>query len=394
MPDNKRGLGANIVLLGAVSLLNDLSSEMIMPILPLFIKQLGGTALTIGLISGMRGTVSAILKVLCGYWSDKVGKRKAFVTTGYVTSAVFKMFLSLATAWQHVLICAGLERVGKGVRTAPRDAIISDSLPKARGKGFGIHRAMDTTGAVLGAAVAFMLFYVWGFSFTSIIFSASIIALLSLIPLWFVKEQPRQPQDVRLRISLASLPPRLRAFILVAGVFSLANFSYMFFVLRSQNFFAGYMSEKLAVGLPIVLYALFNVFYAAFAVPFGMLSDLIGRRKVLVGGYLLFALTSLGFALFSSLPAFIVLFAMYGIVSAIVDGNQRAFVSDMSASEVRATALGTYHTVTGLAALPSGLIAGLLWPYGSATFYYGAVVAAIAAVLLVTCGRHFRGEQA
>jgi len=392
--NSPRGLAANIFVLGTVSFLNDLSSEMIMPILPLLIEELhggapAGAALAVGLIGGARDSIASILKVLCGYWSDKTGGRKAFVTGGYASSAVFKMLLGFSAAWQQVLIFAGMERVGKGLRTAPRDAIISDSLPHARGKGFGIHRAMDTAGAIMGSIVAFVLFFIWGFSFKAIIFSASIVALLSLPPLYFVKAPRKPPRDITLRIGLSGLTPRLRFFILIAGVFSLANFNYMFFILKSQDFFAGHLSAKLALGVPILLYVLFNIFYAALAVPFGMLSDKLGRRKVLASGYALFALTSLGFAVFCSLPAFIVLFALYGVVSAIIDGNQRAFVSDMSKADLRATALGTYHTVIGLAALPGSLIAGILWKVVNpqAAFIYGAIVAGIAAGLFVWHGR-------
>lgn len=383
-----RGMGRNIFLLGVVSFLNDFSSEMIMPILPFFIAALGGGDVALGLIGGARDAIASLLKVPCGYWSDRTGKRKVFATVGYASSAVFKLLLAFSMVWQHVLVFAGLERMGKGIRTAARDAIISESMPNARGKGFGIHRSMDTAGAILGSVLAFLLFFVWGFSFSSIIVAASILALFSLVPLQFVKEKPREPRDASFRISLSALPTRLRRFVLIAGVFSLADFSFMFFVIRSRDYFAGHFPEKLAGGLPILLYVLYNIFYAAFALPFGALSDRIGRRRVLAGGYALFALTSFGFAFFNSLPAFIVLFALYGVVRALIDGNQRAFVSDLSPGEIRATALGTYHTVTGLAALPASLIAGLLKTFDpAATFIYGGVVACIAVGLFVVLAR-------
>lgn len=375
-----KGISANVLLLGIVSFLNDLSSEMIMPILPMFITALGGTGLIVGLIGGLRDSISSILKVFAGYWSDKSGKRKAFVSSGYLTSALFKLFLPLSIVWQHILIFASLERIGKGLRTAPRDAIIADSIPKERGKGFGIHRAMDTSGAVAGSIVVFLLFWFFGFSFKSIILIAAILAFLSLIPLYFVKEKKREPQDINLKIGLKNLPRPLKLFILVSGMFALANFSYMFFILRAQEFFTG----KLSIGIPILLYILFNISYAVFAVPFGKLSDKIGRKKVIVAGFLLFSLTSLGFAFFNSLTAFIVLFALYGMVYAIVDGNQRAYVSDLSSEELRATALGTFHTIIGLVALPASLIAGFLWQINpTITFIYGAVISIISVVLFI-----------
>ena len=170
--NSPRGLAANIFLLGTVSFLNDLSSKMIVPILPLFIKELGGAALAVGLIGGLREGIASILKVVSGYWSDRTGRRKVFVTTGYLAAATFRLLLSFSTAWQHVMVFVGLERMGKGLRNAPRDAIISESLPAARGKGFGIHRAMDTAGAIMGSIVAFLLFFIWGFRFKSIISAA------------------------------------------------------------------------------------------------------------------------------------------------------------------------------------------------------------------------------
>ena len=380
-------IGANIFLLGIVSFLNDLSSEMIMPILPMFITALGGAGLVVGLIGGLRDSISSILKVFAGYWSDKSGKRKIFVFSGYLTSALFKLFLAFSKIWQHVLIFAGLERIGKGLRTAARDAIIADSMPKEKGKGFGIHRAMDTSGAIGGSIIVFLLIWFFGYNFKSIILIAAILALLSLIPLYFVKERKREPQDINLKIGLKNLSRPLRLFILVSGIFSLANFSYMFFILRAQELFMG----KLSVGVPILLYILFNTFYAVLAVPFGELSDKIGRKKVIVFGYLLFSLTSLGFAFFNSLTPFIVLFALYGIVYAMVDGNQRAYVSDLSSEELRATALGTFHTATGLMALPASLIAGFLWQINSSMpFIYSATVSIISIVLFIVCRNHFK----
>ena len=374
------GLGVNVMLLGIVSLFNDLSSEMIMPILPLFIVSLGGAGIIVGLVGGVRDSLSSILKVLCGWWSDRSGKRKVFVASGYFSSAVFKLLLAFSQTWQHILAFAGLERVGKGLRTAARDAIISDSMPEQRGKGFGIHRAMDTAGAIFGSLFVFYLYHNLNWGFRDIILLAGGVAFISLVPLSFVKETPARPRpDLSLNVGLKEISPELRRFILIAALFSLGNFSYMFFLLRAGQSIGG--DEGAA--LSILLYVLFNVFYSAFAVPFGILSDRIGRRKVLITGYALFGVTALGFAAFSSFYAFIGLFALYGMVNAIVDGNQRAFVSDLSGKEQRATALGTYHTAVGLVALPASLIAGGLYEGVGprAAFIYGAVLGLAAAVV-------------
>lgn len=378
-----RAVSANIILLGIVSFLNDLSSEMVYPILPMLITALGGAGLAVGFVGGLRDSISSILQVLSGYWSDRMGRRKVYVSSGYLTSALFKLLLTWSTVWQHVLVFAGLERVGKGLRRAPRDAIISDSMPQERGRGFGIHRAFDTSGAIAGSVLVFVLFWFRGLNFKSIILIAAGVAFLSLIPLYRVEERPREPQVTRFSISLVNLPRFLKLFIIVSSTFSLANFSYMFFILRAKDYFTAIGGPvKSSVGMPILLYVLFNIFYAIFSIPFGLLSDRIGRGRVIAGGYFLFSLTSLGFALFNSPIAFAILFALYGMVHAIVDGNQRAFVSDLSLPDLRATALGAYHTSVGLAALPASLIAGLLWQVKpSMTFIYGASMSILSVIL-------------
>ena len=386
------GISANVLLLGIVSFLNDLSSEMIIPILPLFITSLGGAGLIVGLIGGLQDSISSILKVISGYWSDRIGRRKIFVFGGYLTSAGFKLLLAFSLIWQHVLLFASFERVGKGLRTAPRDAIIADSMPDARGKGFGIHRALDTSGAIFGGLTALSLYWFLEFEFASIIVIAALIAFISLGPIHFVKESRRAPQEINLQISLKRLNRPLMLFITVASVFALANFTYMFFILKAETAFIPLMPVKESIALAIFLYVLFNISYAVLAIPFGTLSDRIGKRRVLIAGYLLFSVTCLGFACFDSLSAFLVLFPLYGVVYAMVDGNQRAFISDLSTADLRATALGTFHTMIGIMTLPASLVAGLLWnitPTHSVTFLFGSAVSVVAALLFVMLGAQF-----
>ena len=380
-----RGIGINILLLGIVSFLTDLSSEMMMPILPMFITALGGTAFVVGLIGGLGDSIASILKVFSGYWSDRYGRRKPFVFSGYAISSAAKLFLAFSTLWQHVLILRSVERVGKGLREAPRDAIIADSaLTEVRGTAFGIHRAMDTAGAIGGSLLAFLLFWFLGLEFKAIILTCAIIAFFALIPFYRVREVKREPQEIGLSISFKALPRRLKGFVLIATIFALGEFTYMFFILRAQDFFTGVVSERAAFAIPILLYVLYNTVYALLSIPSGMLSDRIGRCQVLLLGYSLFGLTCLGFAFLHSVASFIVLFTSYGLVYALVEGTQRAFASDLASEEIRGTALGTLHTCIGLAALPASLIAGALWQHIDpwATFVYGCALGLTAAVLL------------
>ncbi|MEI8003113.1 MAG: MFS transporter [Methanothrix sp.] len=363
-----------------MSLLNDISSEIIQPILPIFIASLGGGGLAVGLIGGISDGLPSLLKVLAGYWSDRLGKRKPLVVAGYALSAVGKLFLPAATAWQHVFLLKTLERSGKGVRSAPRDAMISESADEGRrGRGFGLHRAMDSTGAVIGSILAYLLWQ-GGMSYSSIFMVAGVLSVVALLPFYRVKESFRAPScDVRLRLS--DLSPQLRSFLLIACLFASGNFSYMFFILRAQGLFSG--AE--AVAAPLLLYALFNLVYALMAMPAGIWSDRVGRRRVLALGYALFALTALGFAFVSNLAGLIILFGLYGLVYALVDGSERAYVSDLSSASLRGSSLGLYYGAIGLAAIFSSLLAGALWAWwgAEATFIFGAGAAALAAVGLI-----------
>ncbi len=374
--DRKR----NIYLLGLVSLLNDASSEIIQPILPLFISSLGGGGLAVGLIGGLSDGLPTLFKVLSGLWSDRLGKRKSLVAAGYGLSAVGKLLLALAATWQQVFVFKTLERSGKGIRSAPRDAIIAESVPRAgRGKGFGIHRALDSLGAVIGSVLAYLL-WKGGMDFRMIFIVAGIVAFVALLPLIPVKESFKSPSHC-LRPGFSSLSPDLGRFVAIASLFALGNFSYMFFILRAQEFFSG----KMAIGAPLLLYVLFNLVYTLFSIPSGSWSDRVGRKKVLTVGYSLFALVSLGFAFVSSVPVLVLLFAFYGLVFAIVDGAERAFVSDLCRADVRGTGLGVYYGAVGISAIASGVVAGALWQYlnAEATFLFGAIAAFMASILLL-----------
>ncbi len=359
--DNKQSdshTNRNIWLLGWTSLINDLSSEMIMPILPLFFTHLGADGFIIGLLGGLREGIGNILKIFFGYASDKIGKRKPFLLTGYISSAVMKAGLAFSNIWPVALLFASLERIGKGMRNAPRDAMIVESMPKHEGKGFGIHRMMDTTGAILGSSLA--LFIVWKsntIDYRHIILFASGIALLSVFPLFTLKEEKTEEKQVMpITIGLKNLSQKARRFILISSVFAFGSLSYMFLIMRTRYMSIGRKGILITLGL----YVFFNIFYALFSIPFGLLFDKIGGRRTLMIGYIAMLLVVLGFAFFHPFMAWM-LFALYGLAMAALKGNQSALIGIIAQTNERAFVLGTFQTFTGIATILGNACAGILW---------------------------------
>ena len=378
---HERKIGRNVLLLGLTSLLNDISSELIMAVLPGFIAALGGGGLGVGLISGVEESTKSILSIFAGHWSDRSGRRKPLVVGGYAVATLAKLGQAFAMLWGQLLGLRLLDRVGKGLRTAPRDALIADSALKNRGLNFGFHRAMDSAGAVLGTVLAYLLYHFLAFDLRQIILLGGLSGLLVLIPLLGVRERAAEPRRRPLLLGLRGLSSAFKLNLLAMMLFASANLSYMFFWLKASRAFPG----SLAIEMPLLLYALFNLSYTALSAPAGALSDRLGRRGVLLGGYLLFIPVALGFIYASSLEAFVPLFLILGAVYALVEGNQRAFAADLAAQEERGLALGAFHMGIGLAALLGNGIAGLIWQFLSpeAAFIYGGATALLAALLLI-----------
>ncbi|MBU2475846.1 MFS transporter [Candidatus Micrarchaeota archaeon] len=371
----------NILVLSVVSFINDLSSKIILPLMPFFILSLGGTGLAVGLISGLSESIVSFMKIGSGYLSDKIKNKRFLVALGYFVSALSKLLFAFAFIWQHVLIFRSGERMGKGIRSAPVDVLISNSSEKGRkGTGFGFHRAFDSAGAVIGSLIALLLFFYFHLSFQQIFLFAGIIAFFSIIPIFLVKESDAPPKKISFKQGISSLSSPLKLLIFSSAVFAFGNFGYMFFVLRSQQAF----SLGLAVAMPIVLYTVFQLSSALISFPAGKLSDRTGQKKILLFSYILYILTNIGFVYLKSFPALILLFIVFGIVYSLSDSMQRTFVSNISSEEFKGTSLGSYHAAVALTALPGGLTAGFLWDFSQEyTFYFGAITTVIAFVLLL-----------
>ena len=374
----------NVWYMGLTSFFTDVSSEMIFPILPLFLTTvLNANMAVVGLIEGVAESASALLKLISGWVSDKLGKKKPLIILGYSLSTLTKPVLAIATHWTHVLGVRFFDRVGKGIRTTPRDALIAASVNKKdRGKSFGLHRALDSAGAIFGTLIAFFIlqrFFGNTADALRLIFWLSFIpGLIAVLILIFGVKEVGGKANKKFAFDFKNLNPDLKKFLLVIAFFSLANFSYAFFILRAKD-------VGLLIALIPLVYLVYNVFYAFFSIPAGKVSDKIGRKKVLVSGLMLFALTALGFAFFADTATIWVLFALYGLFMAVTDGVSRAYVSDLAAEEKRGTALGAYHTIVGITVLPANLIGGLLWQKINvqAPFVYAAVLSLISAILLI-----------
>jgi MFS family permease len=387
------GVSPNVFFLGIVSFLTDVSSEMIFALVPLFLCNVLGAATTVvGLIGGLSESIDALFRMFSGWFSDRIGKRKSLVVAGYTISTIAKPFMYLASTWGMVLGVRFGDRVGKGIRTSSRDALLADSAPPGeRGRSFGFHRAMDTSGAVIGLAIAAVVVYLMqGGGLELSLQTYQWLVLIGIVPavlsvvilLRFVKERERKPlsgEGHRPGFNLiklaAGFDTRFKLFLVVMALFTLGNSSDFFVVLRAQNM-------GFSVFHIVLMLILFNATYAAVALPAGKLSDRLGRRRVISMGWGVYALTYLGFALAGEAWPVWLLFAGYGLYYGVVEGVARAFVADLVPAEKRGTAYGLYHGVVGLTLLPASLIAGWLWQAYSpeAPFFFGAGMAAIAMI--------------
>ncbi|HXQ72161.1 MAG TPA: MFS transporter [Pyrinomonadaceae bacterium] len=385
-----RRLPRNVVAIGLVSLLNDASSEIIYPLLPIFLTVgLGASAAAIGMIEGLAESISSLLKLFAGYFSDRLGKRKWLVVGGYALASLVRPFLGFANNWHQVLAIRLTDRVGKGVRTAPRDAMIADTVTtEQRGLAFGFHRAMDHGGAMIGPLIGYVLVVLFvanratptAREFTTIFLVASVPAILAvLVAIFFMREtqvHAERPKEVP-KLSLRGFDGNFKRFLVILALFTLSNSSDSFLLLRASE------SGVSFIFIPL-LWAAHHGTKVLSSLYGGDLSDRIGRKRLIVSGWILYAAVYAGFAFATHAVSIWVLFLIYGIYFGLAEGAEKALVADLVRPEQRGTAYGLYNLAFGITVFPASLLMGMIWDWkGPATaFLISAVMGATAAVLL------------
>ena len=393
-------LPRNVWIVTITSFLTDVSSEMLTNLIPFFLANiLGVRTAVIGLIDGIAETTASLVKILSGALSDKLGKRKWLTVAGYGLSTIAKPFLYFASTWGWVLGVRFADRVGKGIRTAPRDALIADSIDKdQRGLAFGLHRAGDTAGAFLGLGIAGVIIWLTQSqtallapsTFKVIVLVSIVPAVLAVLVLAVGTVEAAPSMEVtgankgveKTRLSFKGMDSRFKSFLVVVVLFTLGNSSDAFILLRGQE--RG-LSILQVMGMALT----FNAIYTIFAGPLGAWSDKVGRRRLMLGGWLMYGLIYLGLAFSKTGWQVWMLFGLYGLYYAATEGTAKALVADLVPEAMRGTAYGLFNAAIGITALPASLIAGLLWQGAgawtglgaSAPFYFGAVMALLAGFL-------------
>lgn len=381
------GLSRTVWMLGLVSLLTDLSSEMIYPLLPVFLSTvLGATALELGVIEGVAEATASLLKMVSGMWTDRTKRRKPLIILGYSVSGIFRPLIGLVQSWHGVLLLRFLDRVGKGIRSAPRDVLIADvTAQKDRGAAYGLHRAMDHAGAVGGPLIASALLLIPGVGLREVFLWAAAPALLAILFLaGGVKEESRGSRSVaptafRPLEDWRKLGPEFKTFLGALLLFTLGNSTDAFLLMKLSN--AGLSSSSIAL-----LWSLQHLVKMGANYVGGRLSDRHERRMILASGWMVFAMVYLAFSFAESPVALVSVFLVYGLYFGLVEPSERALVADWVPESLRGTAFGWFHWVVGLGALPASLLFGWIWKVwgSSAAFTTGAVLAFVAAVVLLS----------
>ena len=374
------GLEKNAFFTGLTSFFTDTSTKMVYSVMPLFLLSIGASKTTISLIEGIAESTASLLKAISGYWSDKIGKNKPFMIIGYGITAIITPLYALARIPIQILFFRFFERIGKGLRAAPRDSLISGSIKKNEaGKTFGFQKAMDNSGAIVGPLIAFLLLSIFPLNYSYIFLLATIPAILGVLTIIiFIKEAKAEKKETTNKISLKLLPKKFYFFLIIIFVFTLGNSADALLLVKTSE--TGIDKSY----IPFV-YMIFNSVSVLLAIPIGKLSDRIGREKLIILGFLVYGIVYYFFGRFNSINVFILLFILYGFYSALTDGSQKAMISDIVSKDLKGTGFGVYHAVLGITLLPASLIAGLLYDRvnSNAPFYFGSVMALIATILMI-----------
>ena len=375
----------NIFFIGSISFFTDISTEMVYPLIPLYLVSVfGATPALVGVIEGIAESLASLLKVYSGYLTDKFQKKKIIAFSGYAAGMIYKFALIFAGSWIGILYARVIDRIGKGIRTAPRDVLVSESADKNdMGKAFGFHKALDMCGASLGILITYFIIRYSADNYDyKKLFAISIIpAILGLLMFLFVKEK-KEAREIkkqeRFWSKINKINGQLKFYLLIVFLFTLGSSSNAFFVLKARSI--GFDNAGV-----IFLFFVYNAVAALFSMPLGKLSDKIGRKNLLVPGYIAFSLCYLGFAFANSKHVMEAVFVLFGLYTAMITGVERAFVAEVSPPELKGTMLGLHSTVAGIALLPASIIAGLLWNlFGSTVpFLFGAGLSLISAILLL-----------
>lgn len=374
------GLPKNIFFAGITSFLTDTTTKMIYAVMPLFLISLGASKTEVSLIEGIAESTASVLKALSGWWSDKIGKNKPFMVIGYSITAILSPMFSIVTSPFQVLIIRFTERVGKGIRTAPRDSLVAGSSEEGeKGKNFGFHKAMDNSGAIIGPLLAYFILSLFPNDYRKVFLLSAIPGILGIFSVvFFVKEAKVNKEGLPKKIVFKDFSTKYYLFLGIAFIFTLGNSTDALLLVKAND-----IGIKAAF-IPLV-YLIFNSVSVIFAVPAGMVSDKYGRERLIIFGYLLYAIIYFGFGGSSNKVLVILLFALYGIYSAATDGVQKALVSDLIGKSKRGTGLGIYNSIIGITLLPASLIAGVLYDKvnNRAPFYFGALMALTASLLML-----------
>jgi MFS family permease len=383
------GFNRNILFTGLTSFLTDTSVKMVYSVMPMFLISIGASKTSLSLIEGIAESTAALVKTLSGYWSDRIGRNKPFMIIGYGITALVIPLYSFVVSPIQVLFLRFIERFGKGIRTAPRDSLVAGSVINGKtGKSFGLQKAMDNSGAILGPLVAFVLLYFLPGNYRIIFLLAGIPSILGILVLIFgITDARKSKENLFKKFHFNDFPKRYYLFLVIIFIFTLGNSTDALLMVKANE-----VGVKVAF-IPLV-YLITSVVSVLLSIPIGSLSDRIGKEKILIVGFLIYAVVYFGFGKTGSVTTIIVLFALYGLYSAATDGIQKAFVSDIIDENKKGTGLGIYNALLGITLLPASLIAGLLYDKVNSRipFYFGAATALVSAFLMLSFAKRTKAK--